>query len=84
MLTQKFIDNIKQSRESHHDTIYCTKEQERGLKRESTAGGILANNVDNLQFRGLDVQSLPQLSAAIICQKGEVFPLAKDYKNNDR
>ena len=83
MSSTELIDNINEAREGHHDTIYCTLDQEEALKEYAGSGAIFSSNVDNARIFGLDVQSLPNISFPIVCQKGEVFDLAKDYKNGD-
>jgi len=82
--TDTLIDGIHSQLEGHHDTLYCTKAQEAALKDEVSRGtGLFSGNVDDLQFAGLTVQTLPRIDRPIVCQKGEVFTLAKDYKNGD-
>jgi len=79
--TETLIEGIEKQLEGHHDTLYCTKAQESALKSEVSTPGLMSTNVDDLRFMGLDVQTLPRIERPIVCQKGEVFNLAKDYKN---
>jgi hypothetical protein len=81
--TDTLIEGIKSQLDGHQDTLYCTKAQESALKSEISTPGLFSQNVDNLRFMGLDVQVLPRIDRPIVCQKGEVFTLAKDYKNGD-
>lgn len=77
------IEGIENQLDGDKDTLYCTESQELALKSEVTTAGLMGTNVDDLQFMGLDVQVLPRIERPIVCQKGEVFTLAKDYKNGD-
>jgi hypothetical protein len=81
--TESIIDGVKRNRQSHHDTIYVTKEQASRLKRHASVGGLKSRSIDSLRIAGLDVETLPRITRPIVCQKGEVFPLAKDWKNGD-
>ena len=81
--TDTLIEGIESQLDGHQDTLYCTKAQESALKSEISTPGLLSQNVDNLQFMGLDVQVLPRIDRPIVCKKGEVFTLAKDYKNGE-
>lgn len=74
-------DSIEAQLEGHHDTLYCKERHESMLARQSAAPGMSPSSIDNLRFMGLDVETLPGIKFPIVCQKGEVFPLAKDYKN---
>lgn len=76
------MNGIKRRREGHHDTIYCNKSQANALKREVETPGLMSSNIDNLRIFGLDVEVLP-IEKPIVCRKGEVFTLAKDYKNRN-
>lgn len=80
--TDVMMEGIKKRRESHHDTIYCNKAQADALKREVNSPGLLSSNIDSLRIFGLDVEVLP-IQKPIICQKGDVFDLAKEYKNGE-
>lgn len=79
---QTLMDAIGKQVKPHHDTIYCTDRQKGSLASTisgSSFGGSRAR-ADNLTIMGLDVVVLPRIERPIVCRKGEVFDLAKDYK----
>lgn len=80
---RQLISSIEDERKSHHDTIYCNTKQERTLKLASSVPPSNLSNIDNVRVLGLDVQTLPRIKHPIVCKKGEVFPLAKDFKNGE-
>lgn len=80
---ESIIDGVEQNRKSHHDTIYVTEAQFKRLKKHAPVGGLHTSSIDSLRIAGLDVESLPRTIRPIVCQRGEVFPLAKDWKNGD-
>jgi hypothetical protein len=80
---ESMIDGVRQSRQSHHDTLYVTKRQHRRLKQHVSVGGLRSGSIDSLRIAGLDVEARPVITRPIVCQKGEVFPLAKDWKNDE-
>lgn len=74
------ISGIEAHRDKRHDTVYCSKQQESELIGQISTG-ILTQSADDIRIAGLDVESIPRFeSRPIVCQKGDVFPLAKDYK----
>lgn len=81
---EKLIRAISQEREQQHDTLYCTSDVKKELKRKMSAGIGHSGMVENVQIHGLRVREIPSpsdgRSVAIVCQHGEVFPLAEDYK----
>jgi hypothetical protein len=81
---EKLIRAISKERESGHDTLYCTPDVKKQLKRKMSAGIGSSRMVENVEIHGLYVHEIPNpsdgRSVAIVCQEGEVFPLAKDYK----
>lgn len=85
------VEGIKLERDSSkHDTVYCNFDQYNSIKRvvsSNAIGSISTTNLDSIRVAGLDVHPLkqfPESSPLIVCQKGDVFPLAKDYKNSDQ
>jgi len=81
---EKLIRAISKEREQHHDTLYCTSDVKKTLKRKMSSGIGSTHMVENIQIHGLDVHEIPNPSdgrpVAIVCQHGEVFPLTEDYK----
>lgn len=77
------IEGVKQKRQSHHDTIYVTEEQANHLKRHVSVGGLTYHSIDSLRIAGLNVEEMSCVTFPIVCEKGDIFPLAKDWKNGD-
>lgn len=85
---QDLIDGIKAVRDSsEHDTVYCNFEQYGSIELYLKNNGPNLNTVDQLRVAGLDIhplKALPDDGRAIVCQKGDIFPLAKEYKNGTK
>ncbi len=80
--SEVLVEGIKQCRDAKHDTVYCNETQAMLLKREVGSPALLSPDaIDDFRIFGLDVEVLP-IQRPIVCQKGEVFDLAKDYKND--
>lgn len=82
------LKETSMSASSRHDTLYCTEEQINEMIRASgvvNEMGVHANRVDNLKFYGLEIEVLPRYDGerAILCKKGDLFPLARDWKEDD-
>lgn len=77
---QDLIDGVSASLDGEADTLYCNQNHHNKLSDEMTRG-IYSNSVDNLELFGLDVVVIDELPVPIICKKGTIFPLAKEYKN---
>ena len=41
---------------------------------------MYSSNKDNIKIAGLNVITFPQVERPIVCEKGEVFSLARDFK----
>lgn len=84
--SEEIVNQIKDEIEPRHDVIYCNTVHEMILKEwvvmKRSPGGISSRSIDNIRILGLPVQVLPEIERVIVCQKGEVFDLAKDYRNN--
>lgn len=74
-------EGIRKNLESSHDTIYCTKFVEQILADYVSSPATRRGVADSISLFGCTVESLPGVDRPIVCQKGDVFPLAKDYKN---
>lgn len=70
---------IKNAREPDHDTVYFPEKYESSLK-QSIYPGLLGDTIDNMQVFGLEVETLPRIELPIVCKKGDIFPLARDWK----
>lgn len=78
----EMVDGIQSQIQGHHDTLYCSRHQASKLQQKVSTPGLSPTSVDNFRLFGLDVQALP-VDFPIVCQRGEVFDLAKDYKNGE-
>lgn len=75
---------IRSKRSSNHDTIYCPPDIADALKNGLDKGPLRPSNIDSARIAGLEVCELAQLKqAVIVCEKGDIFPLAKDWKYDD-
>ncbi len=81
---EKVIKAIAKARDVEDDTLYCTHDVKSMLKQKMSAGIGNTRMVKNIKIHGLTVQEIPNpsngRSVAIVCEEGEVFPLARDYK----
>lgn len=77
---QDLIDGIAASLGGEADTVYCNTNHYDKIADEMTRG-IYTGSVDNLELFELDVVVIDEMKAPIICKKGTVFPLAKEYKD---
>lgn len=79
------IESVAEQRSGHHDTLYVTQQQ-KNILEEAVCQQIELESVRSISVAGLRVEALPENSAItrpIACQKGDVFPLAQDWKNKD-
>jgi hypothetical protein len=75
------VDSIQSRKEDHHDTVYCNESHSRKLERYAAPSGLHPSTIDNLRIFDLSIEEIPVGRHPIVCRKGEVFPLAKDFKN---
>lgn len=74
---------VASTKEPHHDTLYCPPDHADKLARgfsKGLAGVGRTSKIDRVA--GLDLIEIPRLDRVVVCQKGEVFPLAEDWKND--
>lgn len=81
----EIITAIREEKEPHHDIVYCTSDVKSALKRNLSRGIVSSSSMfDAVRIDGLHVQEIPRpisgRSVAIVCEHGEVFPLAGHYK----
>lgn len=81
------IESIKVNQHPRFDTLYCTSDQKDALVASIASGqstsyryGDLGISTDRLRVFGLEVKVIESLNRPIMCEKGDVFPLAKDYE----
>lgn len=76
---QKILKGIQQERRATHDTLYCHPQHEKALLASVQGMRFTKGEVTNPTVFGLDIQTHPQFVRPIVCQKGDVFPLARDW-----
>ena len=81
---ERMVNEINKVMEPHHDTIYCTERQRTKLARHASGPGLLAGTIDSLVILGLNVETLPRITHPIVCEKGEVFTLARDFQDDGK
>lgn len=75
-------DGVAAAKQPDHDTLYCSPEHQNKLLEEAAQGtmSMYSSSKENIKIAGLNVITFPQIERPIVCQKGEVFPLAADHK----
>jgi len=76
------IEAIRKLKKTRHDTLYCIDKTKRSLL-DSKVNRIGTSNIELDKICGLKIESLrlPMgAPAAIVCKKGDVFPLTKDME----
>lgn len=82
--SQSIIKGVEYNKKPHHDTLYVTRRQFQMLKSYVSVGEDLnSDNIDSIRFSGVRVEVIPGIVRPIVCEKGEVFPLAKDWKTGE-
>lgn len=76
----KLVRAIRANQKQNHDTLYCAPAYKRALLT-ATLGST--GRADNLQISGLQVVEHNDFERPIVCEKGDVFPLAKDFKQGN-
>jgi hypothetical protein len=76
------IEDIQKKRKAGHDTVYCSYETKQRIIDEINGTGV-GLTADVVQVAGLDVIAHECFDETILCQKGTVFPLARDYRAKD-
>lgn len=74
------LNRTGQTVNQRSDTLYCNKKQAEKLVKKLNRRGILPKNIDDIYIRGLNVTIIP-VDCPIVCKKGDIFNLAKDYKD---
>jgi hypothetical protein len=81
--SESIIKGVEYNKKPHHDTLYITRRQFQMLKSYVSVGDLNCNNIDSVRFSGVTAEVLPGIVRPIVCEKGEVFPLAKDWKTGE-
>lgn len=83
MTTHDTLSSLQRVIEPRHDTIYCNPTDADKLASSisgNSFGGNVNTDYDTFRVLGLDVEVMSQIDAPIVCEKGEVFTLAEDFK----
>lgn len=81
MNTDDILDAIRRSRRPNDDTIYCTIHDRQKIA-DSISGISAGSSVDQLKVAGMEVVPHNKFKGPIVCRKGDIFPLAKEYKDD--
>lgn len=77
--SKEFVKAVRGSLHSEHDTLYVNESQFRTLKKHVATPGLRASQIDTVSMFGVDIVVIETLDTAILCKRGDVFPLAKDF-----
>lgn len=76
---KELLESLQAEKQPKHDTLYCNPSHADKLEQAVSSGVMFrTSNIDKIA--GLDVIELPRIDIPIVCEKGEVFDLAKDWK----
>lgn len=75
------FDAVASTKQPHHDTLYCAPSHAEKLVR-GLSEGVVFSTTHIQMVAGLEIIEIPRLDRIVVCQKGEVFPLAEDWKND--
>lgn len=76
------IHKIRKAQKQKHDTLYCNESVKKSLVGTISGSGR-GLRADNLRISGLEVITHERFTQPIVCERGEVFDLAEDYKYGD-
>lgn len=79
-MSDNLLNAIRDVQRPHDDTIYCHPEHEEKLLQTIDGFSGSHRGITNVTIAGLDVEARDCFEFILICQKGDVFPIAKDYK----
>ncbi len=77
--SDNFIQAVRDSLHSEHDTLYVNESHFRTIKKHVASPGLHAKQIDNVSVFGVDIVIIEELDTPILCKRGDVFPLAKDF-----
>lgn len=73
------VSKIRQAQKQRHDTLYCNERAKKTIIGTISGAGR-GLRADNLTISGLEVITHEKFVQPIVCERGEVFDLTKDYK----
>lgn len=76
----QMLECLQLCKEDKHDTIYCNPSDRQRLV-DAVSNGLVRKSD---KVAGLDVVTIDRLDTPIVCEKGEVFPLARHWKDDGR
>lgn len=77
---QQILAGIRATTRPKDDTLYISPEHKNELLR-AMDGSLTHGRADTLQIHGLQVETRPEFRWPIVCQKGQVFTIAEDFKS---
>lgn len=82
MNVEDVLDSVPEKMHDRHTTLYCSPQQEKQLIRHigSSVSGMTSSDIESVTIRGITVEPLPGIEKPILCKKGDIFPLAKEYE----
>lgn len=79
--TQDLVESVKKNRDMRHDILYVNSSQHRTIESEMGTPSLTQRSTDNVKLLGLDVIKVEELDVAILCKRGDILPLAKEWQN---
>lgn len=73
------ITAIRMNRGAHDDTLYCNNFCKKQILDTINSSGSFRTS-DSVQVEGLEVETHEVFTVPVSCKKGDIFPLAEDYK----
>lgn len=82
--TDAFVEAVEDELSTRDDTLYISEADYQSLRRwaSNKAGELKSPAIDTVRLLDLEIVVTP-VPVPIVCQRGDVFPLAKDWKNGD-
>ena len=77
-MSGNIVQKIRKVQKQRHDTLYCDDNTKAQILNSISGNGL--RRADNLRISGLEVITHERFDFPIVCEKGEVFTLAKDFK----
>ena len=81
----RIIEGMKASIRTEDDVLYCKDKHADYIEDEfSISSRVGIASAQEMTVFGVTIQRMPDnFKRPILCQKGDVFPLAKDWKNGE-
>lgn len=80
---EDILEGIRAAQKHRHDTLYCNDYYERKLLSMMNGNSTTLRQADNVQIYGLQVVTHERFEHPIVCEKGDIFDHARDWKDGD-